>query len=102
MVGWVKETVAAGEEDKLVEALEELESQVTDIDNAGDLDSVGGVNVVLELLDHPLPKVSPPLSFPPFPTSSPLYPTQNNRMQSDPMNLRASSRFPRFLTRMLS
>ena len=59
VVGWVKETVAAGDEDKIVESLEELENQVTDIDNAGDLDSVGGVNVVLELIDHPLPKVAP-------------------------------------------
>jgi hypothetical protein len=67
VVGWVKETVAAGDEDKIVESLEELENQVTDFDNAGDLDSMGGVDVVLELIDHPLPKVAPAPS-PPLPS----------------------------------
>lgn len=58
VIGWVKETLVAGDEDKLVEALEELESQVTDIDNAGDLDHVGGVDIVMSLLEHPTPKVT--------------------------------------------
>ena len=57
VVEWVKEAVTEGDESKIVEALEELESQVTDIDNAGDLDHVGGVDLVLELLTHPMAKV---------------------------------------------
>eukprot|EP00961_Rhodomonas_salina_P254870 3444616-Rhodomonas_salina.1 len=52
-VDWVKESLAAGDEEKLVEALENLEEQVTDIDNANDLDNLGGVEPVVGLLSHP-------------------------------------------------
>ncbi|KAJ1492669.1 armadillo-type protein [Baffinella frigidus] len=51
--------IAGNDSGKLVEALEELENQVTDIDNANDLDSPGvyGLKPVMQLLDHKDPKV---------------------------------------------
>mmetsp|Transcript_10896 Transcript_10896/g.36769 ORF Transcript_10896/g.36769 Transcript_10896/m.36769 type:complete len:342 (+) Transcript_10896:163-1188(+) len=45
-------SVRRDEAGELVEVLEELEGEITDIDNANDLDKVGGLQPVLELLSH--------------------------------------------------
>jgi len=50
----IHEAVSSGDEDRIVEALHELEEEVTDIDNANDLDheTVGGLDPVIGLLTH--------------------------------------------------
>ena len=55
----MEEAVSLGDEEKIVEALHELEEEVTDIDNANDLDheSVGGLEPVMKLLTHSSSKV---------------------------------------------
>eukprot|EP00285_Hemiselmis_virescens_P018342 CAMPEP_0173393210 /NCGR_PEP_ID=MMETSP1356-20130122/21978_1 /TAXON_ID=77927 ORGANISM="Hemiselmis virescens, Strain PCC157" /NCGR_SAMPLE_ID=MMETSP1356 /ASSEMBLY_ACC=CAM_ASM_000847 /LENGTH=292 /DNA_ID=CAMNT_0014351195 /DNA_START=66 /DNA_END=940 /DNA_ORIENTATION=- len=53
----VKDAVKAGEVEEIVASLEDLEEQVTDIDNAGDLDHFGGVDLVMKLLGHKMDKV---------------------------------------------
>eukprot|EP00960_Hanusia_phi_P023869 704118-Hanusia_phi.AAC.1 len=45
-------SVRQGDAEELVEVLEELEGEITDIDNANDLDKLGGLDPVLELLAH--------------------------------------------------
>jgi len=51
--------IASGEEDEIVDALHELEGEVTDIDNANDLDheTVGGLEPVIKLLTNPSSRV---------------------------------------------
>ena len=50
----IHEAIASGEEDRIVDALHELEEEVTDIDNANDLDheTVGGLEPVIKLLTN--------------------------------------------------
>mmetsp|Transcript_66940 Transcript_66940/g.97931 ORF Transcript_66940/g.97931 Transcript_66940/m.97931 type:complete len:320 (+) Transcript_66940:1-960(+) len=58
-VKWIHEAVATGDEETIIDALHELEGEVTDIDNANDLDhaTVGGLEPVLKLLTHSSPRV---------------------------------------------
>mmetsp|Transcript_11420 Transcript_11420/g.17984 ORF Transcript_11420/g.17984 Transcript_11420/m.17984 type:complete len:389 (+) Transcript_11420:97-1263(+) len=42
----------ANEEETLIDALESLEYHCSDIDNANDLDAVGGLSTVLDLMSH--------------------------------------------------
>lgn len=58
-VKWIHQAVASGDEEKIIDALHELEGEVTDIDNANDLDhaTVGGLEPVLQLLTHASPTI---------------------------------------------
>eukprot|EP00802_Teleaulax_amphioxeia_P015418 Tamp_15508.p1 GENE.Tamp_15508~~Tamp_15508.p1 ORF type:complete len:407 (-),score=90.77 Tamp_15508:315-1397(-) len=55
----VRDALKSSDEDELVEALHELEDEVSDIDNANDLDhhTIDGLEPVLQLLSHASPRV---------------------------------------------
>ncbi|MGB1601783.1 MAG: hypothetical protein ACPIOQ_54150, partial [Promethearchaeia archaeon] len=57
VVRYLKEAIADADEARIIDALHELESEVTDIDNANDLDhkTVDGLEPVLKLLSQPHP-----------------------------------------------